>query len=224
MIKVTGPLSKHVRAGAFLDDSKALKLGKSDHIVIVDSKGARAFTGPKKILLSRTSASQLSGTASGMISSGEAIVRLAGVRGIGGHQPGVTGRQSNPYLRTAIKPGARQTVCFLPTAMLMLERSGSDAETLKLEPVEGGTAVTVRFPAYQTQMPWPNAHRPTETAQYRIIGKSKSRTVTLIPVQAGVTDWLELGTFLTKAKCSNGDWVLAQRDWDVRMAAPAPRP
>jgi hypothetical protein len=221
VIKVKGPLAKRIRTGTFLGDGTAIKLGKYDHIVVVDSKGARAFTGPKQISLGRTPLTPGGGTriANGMVGEGKPIVHLAGVRGIEHHPKGAISRQINPYLRTMIHPGADQPVCFLQTAVLMLERNGSDAETLTLEPLARGTAVMMRFAAFQKQLAWPATHRPNVAAQYRIKGKSRSHAVTLIPVPAGVTGWLELGMFLNQQKCSNGDWVLAQRDWDVRTLA-----
>jgi hypothetical protein len=225
VIKVSGPLAKRVQAGIFLNEDKPLKLGENDHIVIVDSKGARAFSGPRMASLGRIpSEITPSNKINNLIGGNEPIVRLAGVRGIRPNRPGMPQTRTNPYLHISVRPTKMRTVCFAEASTLLLERSGRDAATLTVQPTAGGEAVKLNYSASQSQQPWPALLRPavSASARFRIREKTKSYAVTLVHTPLNTLNWVQLGRFVTNQKCDNGDWIIAMRDWDERAKANAP--
>jgi hypothetical protein len=224
VIKVGGPLAKRVRTGVFLSEDKPLKLGENDRIVIVDSKGARAFSGPRVISFNRKPVEMIpSNQINNLVGSNEPIVRLAGVRGVRPNRPETSRSRTNPFLHIAIRPSKMRTICFAEESNLLLERNSSEAATLIVQPLASGGAVKLSYSTSQSQHPWPSLLRPAVSAraEFRISEKGKSYTVKLIHVPISTLDWIELGRFVTNHKCSNGDWIVAMRDWDERAKANA---
>jgi hypothetical protein len=215
---VTGPLAKRIRPGQFLKDGLILRLGKADHVVVVDRKGARAFTGPQSVVLNRDpplSKDQQS-VVDTLIRGKEPIVRLAGVRGLGTKTGGEQRVKLNPYAQIVIPAKSFKIICVAERSTLILERdkrrSGSEAFTV----THGEAKALATFAPGHQRTPWPETLYPSANnpARYQLSGKGVAGSISLVPVTENSLDWLALGTFLTAQKCSNTDWILAKRDWD----------
>jgi hypothetical protein len=213
---VTGPLAKRLRPGQFLKDNQPLKLGKGDHIVVVDRKGARAFTGPQSVTLNRKphAAGDQQPIITALMGGKEPIVRLAGVRGLTPKTGGGRSNRLNPYAEVVIPVKPSKTICFFEQSTLILDRGRKRPEVGAISVTGNDVKALATYALGVRLMPWPGNMVPATTTRYRLTGKGIAATILLVPVPATALDWLALGEFLTSRKCSNADWILAKRDWD----------
>jgi hypothetical protein len=218
IVSVTGPIAKQLRSGVFLPEDKVVKLGTKDHIVVVDSKGARGFSGPRSLSFNRDPAQRVVGDdwMNKIISNPQPIVRLAGVREV----KTVHFSVGNPFVFVLIPPKPSGPICFSRRSIVILQRMSRDQKSLNI--VANGSSQTgsVTFDNEATAAQWPERLIPRlgTVGRYRISdpdNRAIARSVILKRVQDDGSSWVEFGQSLTRNKCSNSDRLLAMREWDV---------
>jgi hypothetical protein len=217
IVSISGPIATQLRPGTFVKDGKSITLGVKDHIVVVDSKGARGFSGPQTLSLARSPA-QIAGSKdwiNRLIDVPTPALRLAGVRKVTVLQPA----GSNPFLDVVFPAKPSGSICFVSSSRLFVARVDRAAAMRDIKTTGRKILSSIMFENRASTARWPSLLVPVAgtKAQYSVIdprGRIKPQSVTLVHVRDQGLSWLEFGQSLTRARCSNGEWLLAMRDWD----------
>ncbi len=227
IISVTGPIAKQLRPGTFLPEGKAVKLGIMDHIVVVDGKGARGFSGPQNRILTRTPARVEDGKdwVKNLITAPDPLIRLAGMRGVKAAQ--LDGE--NPFFTVIIPAKVGGPICFASRSTLFLQRMSRDQVAVEVRPNAPAKPETMTFPGESAAVRWPTSLLPAaqSSRNYQIRDlkiRSRPRVIKLVHIQNQGLGWVEYGQSLTRQRCSNSDWLVAMKDWEEASRVVTVRP